>query len=77
MSKVTVITDKSGKIVGTQQGYSKDSPAKKGLPRVSLTPGPNQTLNEVEMDLPRLGHTEKDLTEYNEAIQKHLSARKR
>lgn len=70
MTKITVIVDENGRVVGTQQGHGGIADPTTGIV-ASLTAGPGQQLHEIEYDTPRL-KSAADVSKFHEQLEKHL-----
>jgi hypothetical protein len=69
-SKVTVVVDENGRVIGTQQGHGGIADPTTGIV-ASLSAGPHQQLHEIEYDVPRL-RSGADVTKFHEQLEKHL-----
>jgi len=69
MRKLTVVTDESGEIIGTQLGHGEPS----GVTGVTtgLAAGPGQTLHKIDYEMPSLT-SRAEIEEFHRKLAAHL-----
>jgi len=72
--KLTVITDATGKVLGTQAGHGDLRDAKSGI-RISLIAGGGQRLHQIEYDLP-VFHSAADIQKFHHQLEQHIKTGK-
>lgn len=74
-TKITVITDVDGKVVGTQLGHAKDV-VPDGKPHSRIVADNNQELHEIEIEIPDITSHKTDLLKYHEMVEMHIRGKK-
>lgn len=74
MKKLTVVTNKDGKVVGTQIGHGDTADPATGI-IAAITAGPGQTVHKIEYDVPRL-RNRADIEDFHRNLGEHLKAGK-
>jgi hypothetical protein len=72
--KLTVITDASGKVLGTQAGHGDQRDPKSGI-LISLVAGDGQRLHKIEYEVPEL-HSDTDLQKFHQRLAQHIKNEK-
>lgn len=75
MTKLTVVTNAEGVVIGTQLGHG-DTPDPGSGIIVALAAGPGQTLHKVEYDVPSL-NTTIDLESFHRELGERLRERQK
>jgi hypothetical protein len=68
--KLTVLTDASGKVLGTQAGHGDQRDAKSGI-LISLIAGEGQRLHKIEHEVPEL-HSPADIQKFHQQLAQHI-----
>jgi hypothetical protein len=68
--KLTVITDASGKVLGTQAGHGDLRDPKSGI-LISLIAGDGQRLHQIEYDVP-VFHSAGDIQKFHQRLAQHI-----
>lgn len=68
--KLTVITDASGKVLGTQAGHGDLRDSKSGI-LLSLVAGNGQRIHQIEYDVP-VFHAAPDIQEFHQRLAQHI-----
>jgi hypothetical protein len=69
-SRLTVVVDETGRVVGTQPGHGGIADPTTGIV-AWLSAGPGQQLHEIEYDVPRL-KSGADVAKFHKQLEKHL-----
>jgi hypothetical protein len=72
--KITVITDTSGKVLGTQEGHG-EVPDPRGGILLALVAAEGQRAHQIEYDVPEF-HSAADLSTFHLQLAAHLKAAK-
>jgi|GEM_PF-3251823 len=72
-TKLTVVTNDSGTVIGTQHGHG-DVPSSTAVVTSALIAGPGQTLHKTEYEVPPL-HTRAHIEDFHKKLGEHLKAR--
>jgi hypothetical protein len=71
MSKLTVVTDDKGLVVGTQLGHGDIPDPATGI-RAALAAGPGQVLHKIDVELPQL-RSRADVEHFHEELRTNLA----
>ena len=69
-TKITVVVDEAGTVVGTQHGHGDVADPATGVV-LAVTAGPGQRLHKIEFEVPTL-RTNADVSTFHEQLEKHL-----
>jgi hypothetical protein len=69
--KLTVITDRAGKVLVTRAGHGDQVDPRSGITS-SIVAGPGQHLHEIEFDIPQLS-ARADIEAFHNKLEAHLS----
>lgn len=68
--KLTVITDATGKVLGTQEGHGDQRDAKSGI-LISLIAGEGQRMHRIEYDVPSF-QSAVDIRKFHQQLAQHI-----
>jgi hypothetical protein len=68
--KLTVITDREGKVLLTRAGHGDQVDPRSGI-RVGIVAGPGQHLHEIEFEIPQLS-ARADIEAFHDKLAEHL-----
>ena len=71
-TKITVVVDEAGTVIGTQHGHGDTADPATGVV-LAVTAGPGQRLHKIEFEVPAL-RTNADVSKFHEQLEKHLKA---
>ena len=71
MTKITIVTDDDGRVIGTQLGHG-DLPDPTSGITVSLTAGPGQKLHKIDIDV-RLPRSQNEIELFHLQLGEHIA----